>query len=73
MLANGERKSQMFLILQRASEVASISCVHCFDLSLGYLSNFYHSEKCVSVRGIVFNRLLLLGVFFHYFRFFFWG
>ena len=33
---------QMFLIQQWDSVVASISCVHCFDLSRGYLSTFYH-------------------------------
>lgn len=28
------------------SEAASISCVHCFDLSLGYLSTSYHWAQC---------------------------
>ena len=37
---------QMFLILRRDSQAASISCVHCFDLSLGYLSTFYHCAQC---------------------------
>lgn len=36
---------QMFLILCRDCEAASISSVHCFDLSLGYLSTFYHSAQ----------------------------
>ncbi len=37
---------QMFLILRWDSEAASISCVQCFDLSLGYLSTFYHCAQC---------------------------
>lgn len=43
---NGVCNSQMFVILWWDSEAASISCVHCFDLSLGYPSNFYHSVQC---------------------------
>lgn len=33
-------------ILWWDSEAASISCVHCSDLSLKYLSNFYHRAQC---------------------------
>lgn len=36
----------MFLIQLWDSEAASISCVHSFDLSLGYLSTFYQCAQC---------------------------
>lgn len=58
---------QMFLILWWESVEASISCVHCFDLSLGYLSTFYHLGTVWSVRGIILNHVLLFFFFFSFF------